>query len=193
MAQVRPINFFHRAMNLRQAVDRRPARRVRGCGVRTRACVVEKASGWNNSLVLASSANLYRKRLRRGEVGIETSRSWARCAEAKWRRCAATSCHCSGCEGQDEEHGQVERPATTPDGQLEQPDQRNLREHGFNYRETPAIVASQLERHESTLRLFPIKLKSGVECNAIGLSSAAWFSQDDRRKGWTGMEKDCNP
>ena len=86
---------------------------------------------------------------------------------------------------------QVERHATTPDGQLERRDQGILRRHGCNYREILAIVACQDERHESTVRFCPIKLRSGVERNAIGLGSASWFSQDDRRKGWTGMEKDC--
>jgi len=68
---------------------------------------------------------------------------------------------------------------------------RVLRSHGFKYRETPSIVTSQHERHESTPRFFPIKLNPGIERNAIGLSSASWFTQDDLQKGWTEMENDC--
>jgi len=80
---------------------------------------------------------------------------------------------------------------TTNMAKSEQPDHKTLCMRGFNYRETPEIIASQPGKQQSTLRFFSIKLRSGVECNAIRLGSSSWFSQDDRRKGWTGMEKDC--
>ena len=57
----------------------------------------------------------------------------------------------------------------------------------------PAIIASQPGKQQSTPRFFWIKLRSGVECNAMGLGSSSWFSQDDLQKGWTGIENDCNP
>ena len=74
---------------------------------------------------------------------------------------------------------------------MEEPNHKILRMRGFNYREAPAIIASQLGKQQSTLRFLSIKLRSGVECSAIGLGSSSWFSRDDRQKGWTGMEKDC--
>jgi len=80
---------------------------------------------------------------------------------------------------------------TTNMAKSEQPDHKILCMRGFNYRETPEIIASQPGKQQSTLLFFSIKLRSGVECNAIRLGSSSWFSQDDRRKGWTGMEKDC--
>jgi len=36
-----------------------------------------------------------------GGGGIDASRLWARRAQAEGRECVATSCHCSGCHGQD--------------------------------------------------------------------------------------------